>query len=391
DGNDALYGSIGNDTLDGGTGNDTLSGEGGDDTFLFGMGDGQDVIESIVDSRPNRANTLAFKADVQPTDVALLRSGDNLVIKLIGTQDQITVRSFFRNDDPYSPYNPLQRFTFSDGTSWDIEAIRAHLYVATSGNDSLTGTAHADNLQGLAGNDTLDGRDGNDTLYGGDGNDVLYGGAGNDLLSGDDGNDALYGSIGNDTLDGGTGNDTLSGEGGDDTFLFGMGDGQDVIESIVDSRPNRANTLAFKADVQPTDVALLRSGDNLVIKLIGTQDQITVRSFFRNDDPYSPYNPLQRFTFSDGTSWDIEAIRAHLYVATSGNDSLTGTAHADNLQGLAGNDTLDGRDGNDTLYGGDGNDVLYGGAGNDLLSGGDGNDALYGSIGNDTLDGGTGN
>ncbi|WP_374981495.1 calcium-binding protein [Pseudomonas solani] len=391
DGNDALYGSIGSDTLDGGAGNDTLFGEGGDDTFLFGKGDGQDVIESIIESRPNRVNTLAFKAGVQPTEIALLRSDDHLVIKLIGTQDQITVRSFFRNDDPYSPYNPLQRFTFSDGTSWDIEAIRAHLYGATSGNDSLAGTAYADNLQGLAGNDTLDGRDGNDTLDGGDGNDVLYGGAGNDLLSGGDGNDALYGSIGSDTLDGGAGNDTLFGEGGDDTFLFGKGDGQDVIESIIESRPNRVNTLAFKAGVQPTEIALLRSDDHLVIKLIGTQDQITVRSFFRNDDPYSPYNPLQRFTFSDGTSWDIEAIRAHLYGATSGNDSLAGTAYADNLQGLAGNDTLDGRDGNDTLDGGDGNDVLYGGAGNDLLSGGDGNDALYGSIGSDTLDGGAGN
>ncbi|WP_165667568.1 calcium-binding protein [Metapseudomonas otitidis] len=319
DGNDALYGSIGNDTLDGGTGNDTLSGEGGDDTFLFGMGDGQDVIESIVDSRPNRANTLAFKADVQPTDVALLRSGDNLVIKLIGTQDQITVRSFFRNDDPYSPYNPLQRFTFSDGTSWDIEAIRAHLYVATSGNDSFTGTAHADNLQGLAGNDTLDGRDGNDTLYGGDGNDVLYGGAGNDLLSGGDGNDALYGSIGNDTLDGGTGNDTLSGEGGDDTFLFGMGDGQDTITELSGN-----DTLLLTQGINASDVWFKRTGNNLELSVLGSDDKVTISNWYA-----SASNHVETIKTADGKTLldsqvqNLVNAMAAFAPPTAGNSNLT--------------------------------------------------------------------
>ncbi len=52
---------------------------------------------------------------------------------------------------------------------------RINMPIATSGNDSLTGTAWADTLSGLAGNDAIHGNDGNDALYGGAGADSLYG------------------------------------------------------------------------------------------------------------------------------------------------------------------------------------------------------------------------
>ena len=58
------------------------------------------------------------------------------------------------------------------------------------------------------------------TVDGGDGNDTLIGGAGNDTLIGVDGDDRLVG---------GTGNDLLRGCAGNDTYVFGRGDGQDVI------------------------------------------------------------------------------------------------------------------------------------------------------------------
>jgi len=65
--------------------------------------------------------------------------------------------------------------------------------IATSGDDTLTGTP---------GNDTIDGLAGNDFISGGDGNDTLYGGQGHDTLAGDQGNDvfALQPCQGTDTI-----------------------------------------------------------------------------------------------------------------------------------------------------------------------------------------------
>jgi Ca2+-binding RTX toxin-like protein len=118
---------------------------------------------------------------------------------------------------------------------------------ATSGNDTLTGTANPDLIDGLQGDDNITGLGGNDTLIGGIGGDVLQGGDGNDsliggtfdtvtglILSGDgDGNDTLVGGIGADQLNGGDGNDTLIGGTADLTngivTFSGDGDGNDTL------------------------------------------------------------------------------------------------------------------------------------------------------------------
>ncbi len=54
---------------------------------------------------------------------------------------------------------------------------------ASSGDDTVTGTADANVLNGMAGNDIIDGGSGNDTIDGGAGNDSIDGGAGIDTAS----------------------------------------------------------------------------------------------------------------------------------------------------------------------------------------------------------------
>jgi Ca2+-binding RTX toxin-like protein len=116
--------------------------------------------------------------------------------------------------------------------------------VASTGDDTLMGTAGPDllcgllgddNIDGLAGDDTLFGdacndktktligtakkpKDGNDRLIGGSGNDTLYGAGGKDTLLGGSGKDRLYGGGGNDKLKGGSGKDRLIGGAGNDTI-----------------------------------------------------------------------------------------------------------------------------------------------------------------------------
>ena len=126
---------------------------------------------------------------------------------------------------------------------------------------------------------------------GGAGNDpMLDGGAGDDTLMGGAGNDTLDGGDNNDTLIGGAGDDDLNGGGGINTFVFGPGDGIDVVgEWSVGGADNRIDLTAFDiediSDLE--DLVSVRQG-NTVIDLtslgggtivISDVDDLTVDEF----------------------------------------------------------------------------------------------------------------
>ncbi len=386
---DQLHGNQGHDTLDGGTGNDTLDGGLGNNIYLFGKGDGQDILlSSDSEGTANRLSTLQFKDGTLPSEIVLKQVEDNdgsghvaLEVSLAGTTDKITVRRFFYNNDPSNDYNPVQQLRFADGTVWNISTILTQLFAGTASNDQLDGTS---------GNDIINGGAGDDNLRGGDGNDNLHGGVGNDFLSGDEGNDTLSGSSGNDQLLGGTGNNT---------YVFSRGDGQDSIFAY-DSTTDKLNTLQFSAGVLPTDVVLtqrymfyLAGSSDLEISVKGTTDRITVEGFSNQDQLSPDWNPIQQIEFSDGARWDLSTILTKLYAGTPNDDTLRGTVGDNTILGGLGNDTLIGSLGNDRLEGGEGDDLLYGLGFFGSLPGGtfDDSDTLDGGSGNDFLDGGDGN
>ncbi|MFC7739409.1 VCBS domain-containing protein [Roseomonas sp. GCM10028921] len=115
-------------------------------------------------------------------------------------------------------------------------------YWGTSGRDQLVGTNIAEQFAAGDGDDEIAAGGGDDRAYGGNGNDTVSGGIGNDYITGDAGCDVLSGDEGVDTLYGGDGNDTLrggacdgdvvNGGSGADTYIYGVGDGRDVIEGL---------------------------------------------------------------------------------------------------------------------------------------------------------------
>jgi Ca2+-binding RTX toxin-like protein len=115
-----------------------------------------------------------------------------------------------------------------------------------------------------------------DTLVGNAGSNVLVGGAGNDMLTGGAGGDTLAGDSGNDTLAGGSGSDLLIGGDGNDTYVFNAGDGHD----LVDNQPG--NSGADKVQIGSSNIQLWldRSGDDLDIRILGTQDRLTIDDWF---------------------------------------------------------------------------------------------------------------
>ena len=433
-GNNSLVGGDGADQFVGGPGNDTLTGGGGQDTFVFWRGDGTDT---IIDEAPR----VLLGEGILPQDVTLSPSNfaagqRDLIITIAGGGGQITARNWF-------PSTHSGGIEFADGTLWDSAFIGTRVpftwvsgatgtYTGTQGNDSFSMSGTADTMRGEGGDDTLSSDGGNDQLFGGAGNDTLLGAAGNDVLSGgagDDlldagvetlgagetdsdalaggegndllfgrtGNDALTGNVGDDDLEGGAGDDLLEagpgddlldgGEGddrlyggsGSDTYWFGSGSGNDKLLDF-DATGAAIDAVRMGAGVAPQDVEVMQNGGDLILRLLPTQDSLTIRSFGR-----AGYG-IERVVFEDGTTWDAAQLAgmAAAPAARERADVIFGSA-GDVLAALGGDDIIDGGTGADLLDGGSGDDVLIGGAGDDTLVGGAGFDHLTGGAGGDTF------
>jgi Ca2+-binding RTX toxin-like protein len=92
-GDDQLNGSSGDDVLIGGAGNDTLAGGQGNDLYIFGRGDGTDVIGEQGTTADR--DELAFRADTQADELWFRRVDGDLVVSILGTDDQITVKDWY--------------------------------------------------------------------------------------------------------------------------------------------------------------------------------------------------------------------------------------------------------------------------------------------------------
>ncbi|MBQ0713509.1 MAG: cadherin-like domain-containing protein [Porticoccus sp.] len=439
-GNDILHGGSGNDDLNGGSDIDHLYGDAGDDRLsggnhtdyhYWGVGGGHDIINSgstslfQYDSEGNRQpyDYLVIEGPgLTWSDIVLGQAGDDLVISFSGSvsgaeNDSATIIDYFIDGDnqfkriylgstsgaSYTHVDVMTKFNnqtyaslVSEGD--DVIAVADNGYGveihALGGNDSITGASGWDTLYGDTGGDSLFGGAGNDKLYGGDSDDVLsgdagsdslYGEVGNDQLNGGDGNDTLSGGDGNDLLNGGAGSDTLTGGDGSDTYIFGYGAGSDAINNF-DESSGRYDVVSFDSSVSDSDVQVIRSGDNLILKL-NEADQMTITNHFVSKGKNANDWVINEIQFSDGTSWDKDYIDTLVDQDLAGNYTLAGGAGDDLLEGYGGADILQGMAGSDTLYGGAGDDTLIGGAGDDFLSGGKGSDQYQYAAGdgNDTI------
>lgn len=277
-GNDYLFGGSGNDILDGGagcdylyggTGNDILRGGAGNDTYYFERGDGHDVIQEC-DCGCNKRNVIKLGPGIGPEDLLLFNharsscGGYTDLIIAIGDGGETPAPPIQRLNNPpaeiwkdydqtitvengigkcatnqCNPYS-IQAIEFADGTVWTWrDILNQPMYMAK--NDIVGYTA----------------KEGS----------ILFG---NGL------NNYMYGNCGNDTLSGGKGNDYLAGGAGNDTYLFNRGDGKDTIFDCGGSR----DALKFGEDIDASDLWFSRNGCNLVINVIGSNDQIDITKWY---------------------------------------------------------------------------------------------------------------
>jgi Ca2+-binding RTX toxin-like protein len=113
---DTLTGNAGNNVLDGGAGNDTLIGNGGVDTYKIGRGSGQDRMVNAASGAGARGE-LDIGADVATNQIWLQQSGNDLLVKVMGTQDQAIIVGWYGADSSAQ----LQKVVTSNGNTLDTQ------------------------------------------------------------------------------------------------------------------------------------------------------------------------------------------------------------------------------------------------------------------------------
>ncbi|WP_172373867.1 DUF4214 domain-containing protein [Mesorhizobium sp. NZP2234] len=427
-GDDSLAGGSGNDTLVGGIGNDYENGQDGDDTYVFGRGDGADIIEDFV------MTTTTASADISAAQaLGVSASGivntwvggyywqtsSNSLLKLVTAgSDTLVLQGGIKAEDLSFSWSGVAsdnlRIDIAGGPAgdsitinqWKVDAARVGLVQldGMAAMDFYVAPASGAIVYGGTGNDIMFGLSGNDWLSTGSGDDILYGGAGNDIMQAFDGNDRLVG---------GKGNDNIQGMDGSNEYVFRPGDGADLLTDftwpVTTSAADIAAANALGVNASGTVNAWIggyywQTAANSLLKATGSgtstltlQGGITLDNlsfaWTRNSEDLTIYTggagdsiTISEYKTAPGRieKLALDGLAATSFaVATGAGATVTGTANADILFGLAGNERLEGGAGNDILYGGDGSDILYAGDGNDRLVGGKGNDYLWGWGGDD--------
>jgi len=249
-GNNVLIGGFGDDTLTGGAGNDTLDGGQDNDTFIFSSNWGQDIIKAS-----SGYDVIKFDADanVNLDNLAIIKSGNNLELINIDTNDKITVENHFASTNNY-----IQEIILSDNVTYlsrdQIKQIAEHTIIGDNNNNTLTG---------------------------------------------DDSDNFIWGMDGNDDISGGTGNDYMNGGSGNDTYRINNNGGKDT---IIDS--SGIDKLVFGDSLVKTDYTLIKDGNNLIIKSLKGTSQTTIDNWFLNDS-----YKIESFEFSDGTIITSDQIK----------------------------------------------------------------------------------
>ena len=99
-------------------------------------------------------------------------------------------------------------------------------------------------------------------------------------VTGTAGGETLTGDGGNNRFDGKGGGDTLIGNGGYDSYTLQRGYGQEAVANGGPSSTGPQGELDFVAGVADNQLWLSQSAGDLLVPVMGSHDQVTVRNWF---------------------------------------------------------------------------------------------------------------
>ncbi len=292
-GGDTLTGGSGSDIIDGGAGADILDGGAGADGIVGGTG----------------ADTVSYAssgewAGVDSAEVGAVEvNGEEIkearVITLTGVRVDLQANSSTSAtelvggvaaagaDAAGDWYHGVENLTGSAYSDQLRGTNGSSIVSGGDGDDLIYGGEGDDTLHGDEGDDVIYGEGGVDHVWGGEGDDRLFGGGASDFLYGEEGDDTLEAGAAGDVLDGGTGADILIGGAGSDTYKWDRSSGSDIIYNYDDDGNRDAVDFFYDANdaaatIKNTDLWFTKSGQDLVVKLLGSANQILVKDWFVN-------------------------------------------------------------------------------------------------------------
>jgi Ca2+-binding RTX toxin-like protein len=250
-GNDLIVTGAGDDVLDGGVGDDILEGGTGIDTYRFEYGSGHDT---IIETGLTESSIIEIGSGVSLADLDITHDGDHLRLGILGSETSLTYLDWRHRRD----VAPLE-VRFNDGMQLTETELELKIKTGTDSADTLRSNRRAERLLGHGGDDTL-------LAKGGD--DVLVGGSGNDLLDGGDGSDS---------------------------YLFTTGSGSDrIVESSDDAIS--VDRVVFGSGTNPIDLYFSRSGEDLLVEQLNSDDQITIIGWYGSSGA-----SIEQFSAADGS------------------------------------------------------------------------------------------
>ncbi|MFO7786719.1 MAG: DUF1566 domain-containing protein [Halospina sp.] len=365
-----------------GSGDNYVIGGPGDNTYRINAGDSRDII-----SDAQGTNIVEFGAGVTYSDIAsgLQRSGDDLFLKVDGSSQTVTVKSFF------SLKNTISEFRFQNSQPLSGSDIYGVFGVSAPTEEAAPRGVRTES-------------DGSGLVEGTSGSDVLIQGGSTDRLWGVGGDDYL-----------------VAGD-GDAILEVGAGEGKNL---IIASSGN--NILRFREGVQYEDVSsqIQKQGDDLILKEQAGGGQVRVHQFFTRANTIeaiqfkaggsiSSEQIFQLFGTSEPTSGSAFEV-LNVNSGSEGGQSDTGAENDDDSTQDSGDcaagqtgcsdgssqdsggsgtddgsgDTTDSGSSQDSaegpvqMDGGPEEDILVAGTGKHEFDGGAGDDLMYGNTGDD--------
>ena len=299
-----------------------LTGGGGNDTYVIGVGDsvieqaggGTDTVQSGI------AYTLGANVEnLTLTGTAVINGTGNALDNILTGNSAANTLTGGAGNDTYIVGAGDSVVEAAGGGTDTVQSALTYALGSNVENLTLTGTS-AINGTGNSLNNVLVGNSAVNTLTGGAGNDTYVVGAGDtivessnngtdtvqssvtwtlgsnlenltllgsaaingtgngsaNIMTGNGANNVLSAAGGADTLRGGLGNDTVNGGSGNDTYLFGRGEGQDLLQDS----GGTADKILYDSGINPLDLVISRQANDLRLSIHGSSDYVTVQNWY---------------------------------------------------------------------------------------------------------------
>ena len=374
DGNDTIYGFATNDTIRGGKGDDVLYGAPGDDTYVYSRGDGNDTIYEVWLGNYSSFDTLRLQ-NIAPSAVHLTRNGADMTLVIAesapGAGDGGSI--LLTDEETGNQTSGVEQIVFDNGTVWTQADLRAMWLVqeTASTDTSITGFRTDDIIVAGTVDRSLHGAGGQDTyVYSSSGGNVVIDDPGHlqskldltDIASTDVSLSRPVANSGANlvitvnstgktitvlnefTTSGGLRAISFSdgviwnpdqvkavlAGGSGNLYVFNRGDGAVTMDQTVAS-------VRLGSDVSPDDIILQANGRDLVVKLRGTTDSLTVYGAL-TANAWGVSSTLSSLKFSDGTSLALGQPSAghglpltFTWVLNTANFDMVGSVYGTNV------------------------------------------------------------